>query len=190
MNGFDTLLAALDPDRERAGAAYEELRLRLVKFFSWEGCLHPEDWADEVLARVAKKLEAGESIENVIAYAAGVARFALKEAFRQEQRSRPLEGDFAAAPPVELPDPRLAECLTRCLSELPKDGRTLILDYYQGDAGARIRQRQAMAARLGVSLNSLRNRALRLRDRLEKCLTECTGRDVSPGSDTKKKGDA
>ena len=189
MSAFDQLLAAFDPDRDLAGQAYEGLRLRLLKFFSWEGCLHPEEWADEVLSRVAKKLESGEAIANVTAYAAGVARLALKEALRQQQRSRPLEGEFAIAP-VEIPDRRLADCLSRCLTDLPADGRILILDYYQGDAGGRIRQRQAMAQRLGISLNSLRNRALRLRDRLEKCLSECAGRDVSPVSDTKKKGDA
>lgn len=189
MSAFDQLLAAFHADREQAGRAYEEMRQRLVKFFSWEGCLHPEEWADEVLNRVARKLEAGEAIASVTAYAAGVARLALKEALRKQQRSRPLEGEFAVMP-VELPDQRLAECLTRCLSELPVDGRKLIVDYYQGDAGGRIRQRQAMAERLGISLNSLRNRALRLRDRLEKCLTECAGQDVSPATDTKKKGDA
>ncbi len=189
LTPFDLLLAALHLDREQAGIAHEELRVRLVKFFGWEGCLHPEDWADEVLARVSRKLESGENILNVTAYAVGVARLALKEALREQQRLRPLEGEFAVAP-VEIPDPRLADCLARCLQELPPEGRALILDYYQGDAGLRIRQRQTMATQLSISLNSLRNRALRLRDRLEKCLMNCGGRDVLALSDTKNRGEA
>lgn len=189
MTPFDLLLAALGPDREQAGVAHEELRIRLVKFFGWEGCLHPEDWAEEVLARVARKLESGEPIQNVTAYSVGVARLALKEALREQQRLRPLEGEFTAAP-MEIPDTRLADCLSRCLQELSPEGRTLILDYYQGDAAQRIRQRQTMAAALGISLNSLRNRALRLRERLEKCLMNCSGRDVLPISDTESRGEA
>lgn len=102
---------------------------------------------------------------------------------------RPLEGEFAIEQ-VEIPDARLADCLARCLQELSPEGRGLILDYYQGDAGVRIRQRQTMAAQLGISLNSLRNRALRLRDRLEKCLMNCSGRDVLPLSDTNDRGEA
>lgn len=188
MTAFDLLLAALHPDRDRAGEAYEQLRARLVKFFSWEGCLHPEDWADEVLARVASKIEAGEQILHLTAYTSGVARLALKEALRRQQRNLPIDRDFAAPPQVELEDPRRAACLKHCLHELPTDGRQLILDYYQGDGALRIRQRQAMADRLGISLNSLRNRALRLRDRLEKCLAECTARDVSRRDNTKEKG--
>lgn len=189
MSAFDQLLAALHADRDQAGQAYEDLRRRLLKFFAWEGCLHPEEWADEVLSRVARRIASGEAIVSVTAYTSGVARLALKEARRQEQRSQPLEGQFAVAP-VEPPDARLAGCLARCLDELPAASRALIVDYYQGDAGGRIRQRQAMAARLGISLNSLRNRALRLRDRLEKCLEECAGRDVSSVADTNRKGDA
>lgn len=192
MTAFDLLLAALDPDRDRAGVLYEELRLRLVKFFAWEGCADPDHWADEVLTRVARKLEGGEAIASIAAYAAGVARLALKEALRRQQRTLPLEHDVALPTPAEAEpdDPRANECLARCLHELPAEGRQLILDYYQGDGAQRIRQRHRMAGELGISLNSLRNRALRLRDKLEKCLAECLARDVSPRGNTKEKGDA
>jgi hypothetical protein len=34
---FDSLLARLDPDRERAGVLYEMLRRKLVQLFEWQG---------------------------------------------------------------------------------------------------------------------------------------------------------
>src|SRR4030095_8986131 len=50
------LLARLDPDPDRAGAAYEALRRALVKFFDWRGARVPEEGADETLDRLARQL--------------------------------------------------------------------------------------------------------------------------------------
>lgn len=185
---FDCLLAAFDADRDVAAGAYEQLRYRLVKFFSWEGARAPEDWADEVLDRVATRLVEGEAIASVPAYASGVARLALKEALRKQDRERPGVIEMPV-PPVEIPDHRSADCLTRCLDGLAADTRSFILEYYNGDASERIATRHRMADRLGISMNSLRNRALRLRDRLEICLNSCLeGRDGSPARDTSEQG--
>jgi hypothetical protein len=56
---FDKLLVSLDPDRERAGEKYEHLRGGLVCLFEWRGAPFPEDHADEVINRVARKLGEG-----------------------------------------------------------------------------------------------------------------------------------
>ena len=56
---FDRLLAALSADRAAAGVLYEQLRGRLVRFFHWEGCVHAEDLADEVLNRAAVRIASG-----------------------------------------------------------------------------------------------------------------------------------
>jgi DNA-directed RNA polymerase specialized sigma24 family protein len=176
---FDALLARLDSDRDRAAAGYESLRERLLRFFEWEGAVEAEELADEALTRLARRVAGGEAIQNLPAFAAGIARLIALE-HRRSVRRREL---------IVLPEPkedrsRADECLERCLQELPPDGRSLILRYYDGDAGARIRNRSRLAAELGISLNSLRNRALRLRDRLEKCLNDCLERDESRRSDT------
>src|SRR5258708_30616564 len=73
---FDRRLAALDPDRDRAATAYEELRRRLIGLLRWWGVPSAEDLADETLDRVARKLEGGVTIENgsIGAYVRGVAR--------------------------------------------------------------------------------------------------------------------
>lgn len=175
---FERLLVALSADRAAAGEAYEHLRLRLVKFFAWEDCRHPEDCADEALNRVARRLGAGEDVHNLPAYAAGVARLVLKEALRAQNREHSTVAEIPVQPAPE-PDEETARCLEECLNQLPKEGKQLILRYYEGDAAARIRNRQQMAGDLGVSLNSLRNRALRLRDKLEECMRSRLQRDTS-----------
>ena len=64
-----------------------------------------------------------------------------------------------------------AKCLEACFQEmLTPDEREFLLQYYEGDRQVRIQSRQRMAARLGIGLNALRNRALRLREKLETCL--------------------
>lgn len=187
---FDRLLEALGPGRDRAAEAYELLRRRLVKFFSWEGVRNPEDWADEVLDRMASRLLDGEPVVNAAAYASGIARLALKEALRKQDRERPGLVELPV-PPSGLPGDRTEACFGRCLDGLPADARSFILEYYQGDASARIATRHRMAARLGISMNSLRNRALRLRERLEVCLRSCLdGRDRSPFGGTGEQGGA
>lgn len=186
---FDALLRALHPDRAAAGEEYEKLRSRLVAFFRWEGCAAAEDWADEVINRVARRVAKGEAIRNLPAFVSGVARLAAREAGRRQAReSGNLIEMPAPAGAHAAADEHPAKCLDQCLNALDGDARDLILRYYDGDAEARIRNRKALAAELGISLNSLRNRALRLRDRLESCVGNCLeddSRDISGFKDTR-----
>ena len=69
------------------------------------------------------------------------------------------------------PDPILP-ILQACLQSLGADSAAFILEYYGADTGAkRIERRQRMAESSGVSVNALRNRALRIRLALEKCVS-------------------
>lgn len=52
---FEKLLLWLDRDRESAGRAYEQIRLRLIKIFYARKCSVAEELADETIDRVAKK---------------------------------------------------------------------------------------------------------------------------------------
>ncbi|BDC47929.1 hypothetical protein F183_A02450 [Bryobacterales bacterium F-183] len=186
---FDALLAALSPDgSSNAADAYEALRLRLIRFFTWEGCTLPEDAADETINRVAQKLAAGEKILNVLAYASGVARLVAKEALRGQSREQHRQVLHFPAPKPPEPDTAEQRCFEQSLSALPEESRQLLLDYYKFDAQARIAHRNRMAADRNISLNSLRNRALRLREKLETSIRQCLEskrRDVSPRRDTK-----
>lgn len=53
---FDALLAWLDPDRDRAGAKYEEIRRALIEYFACRKGPDPEALTDEVFDGVALNL--------------------------------------------------------------------------------------------------------------------------------------
>jgi hypothetical protein len=61
QSAFDRMLAELDPDRERAGEKYEQIRQKLMKFFQWRGCSSSaaEEHTDRTIDRVARKVEEG-----------------------------------------------------------------------------------------------------------------------------------
>src|SRR5262249_14687139 len=87
---FAKLLRWLDPDWERAGAKYETIRVKLIKYFEWRGSWLPEDHADETINRVARKLEEGETVRTgePYTYFQGVARLILLEALRGQEKER------------------------------------------------------------------------------------------------------
>jgi DNA-directed RNA polymerase specialized sigma24 family protein len=180
---FALLLERLGDHPERGGEGYESLRRALVRFFDWRGAHAPDECADETLDRLARRLDEEDAIADVRGYAHGIARLVLLEQWR---RPRELPGIEAAerlpsSPPTADDDPREA-CFERCLAELPAEGRALILEYYAADGRLKIEGRKRLAASLGLSDTALRNRAQRLRDRLERCIGRC----LAPGADTKR----
>ena len=69
-------------------------------------------------------------------------------------------------------EPRV-QCLERCLGNLSAENRELILQYYQGEKGAKIENRKSLTDRFKIPLNTLRMRALRLREKLQVCVENC-----------------
>jgi DNA-directed RNA polymerase specialized sigma24 family protein len=178
QEAFDRLLVAFDADRETAGRKYLEIRNHLTRFFEWRGCSFPEDHADETINRMAKRVSEGEAILNHSGYAMGVARLLLLEINKGRQREQSALAEIGAAPDVYVPEDdgesRLT-CLRSCLQTLSPDNRELILQYYQGEKGEKIENRKKLLQRLGIPVNTLRMRALRLRERLQACVEECVG---------------
>lgn len=179
---FALLLQRLGDDPERGGEGYESLRRALLRFFDWRGAPAPDVCADETLDRLARRLEEDASIEDVRGFAHGIARLVLLEQWRRPRELLSGEPDERLSAPEPSPDedPREA-CFERCLAELPEDARALILGYYAAEGRLKIDGRKSLAAALGVSDTALRNRAQRLRDRLERCIR----RRLDPGADTK-----
>lgn len=179
QEAFDKLLVAFDVDRETAGQKYLEIRNNLTRFFEWRGCSFPEDHADETINRMAKRVAEGEAILNHSGYAMGVARLLLLEINKGRQREQTALAEIGNAPEVYVPEDdgesRLI-CLRSCLQTLSPDNRELILQYYQGEKGEKIQNRKKLLDRLGIPVNTLRMRALRLRERLQSCVEECLGR--------------
>ncbi len=187
---FELLLAALAPERDAAAVRYEELRLRLIRVLRWERTSDPEALADEAFTRLARRLAEGETVAEVPAYLNGIARFLVKEDLAQRQKTLPLDGDHPARESGAQETERAHAALERCLATLDRPQRSLVLGYYEGDQLMRIRNRQRQAAALGLALNALRNRALRLREKLEACVRAQLGRDESRAAATRTKGTA
>jgi RNA polymerase sigma factor (sigma-70 family) len=182
------LLARLDTDHERAGQKYEHIRQGLVTFFECRGGFSPEDQADETINRVARRLSEGKEIytENPASYFYGVARNVLKEHWEIPQpasdslETLPQFKDLADDPARNAQrqsernlEEQQLECLERCMRELASKDRDLISDYYQGETSLKIRNRKSLAEKLGIPVNALRIRALRIREKLEDCVGRC-----------------
>jgi DNA-directed RNA polymerase specialized sigma24 family protein len=166
---LNALLARLDPDPVAAGEEYEDLRRALLKFFSWHQIPDAESSVDEALDRVARRLDTGHTIEDVRAFAYGVARLVRLERQRQSAAMPTTSDEWLAAqaaPPQPDDFDGRDACLQRCLGQLTETDRDLIVTYYVGMGRERIDGRARLAATLGLSENALRLRAQRLRDRL------------------------
>lgn len=176
------MLERLDSDTARAAEKYEQLRFKLVKIFLWKGCpeSNADALADVVIDRVAAKLSQGEQIQNINAYACEVLRFVWLE-HRRKQKEDAAGDDLPETkvePEIEIfhdPDLRL-RCLRNCMAETVSDekDKILIVGYYDADAGDKLKNiRKSLAEKLGLTMTTLKVKACRLRERLEKCINEC-----------------
>src|SRR5262249_249338 len=109
----------------------------------------------------------------------GVARMLLLEINKERAREQLALGELPSPEtgPAEdasgdLSEARL-ECLRSCLQGLSAANRELIIGYYQGEKGAKISNRKRLTEEFGVGLNTLRMRALRLREKLQGCVEDC-----------------
>ncbi len=179
QEAFDKLLLAFGDDRDSGAEKYLEIRSNLTRFFEWRGCPFPEDHADETFNRLARKVAQGEEIQNLAGYAMGVARLLLLEIIKGRQREQSALNELgAASEATSEPDDgehRLT-CLRSCLETLPPDNRELIIQYYQGEKSNKIKARKKLTEQLGIPVNTLRMRALRLRERLQVCVEDCLSR--------------
>lgn len=177
-DAFAALLARLRADGA-AGSGYESLRRRLIRYFRLHDPARAEELVDVVFERLARKIHVGTEIASVPLYALGIARMVLRETRAQDARRRAAETDptFPAEPdPAETAQREaVAAALGTCLDEAGTASRGLILAYYAADGAARIAIRQRLADEAAISLNALRNRALRLRSALEDCVRHRLG---------------
>jgi DNA-directed RNA polymerase specialized sigma24 family protein len=173
------LLIALDADPARASERYEALRARLMRVFMWERQIDAEALADEAMDRVARRVDEGVELIDVAAYAHRVAELMLLEARRAGRRREAALDTHARLSPSDLSSAAVEQrhaCLEACLAQLTGEQRDLILRYYSADGRQRIEEREALAHAHGIPLGALRNRALRLREKLEACIMSCLSR--------------
>lgn len=170
--GFERLLALFGIGDAVRNERYSRLRRNLIHFFSKSHCPFPEDLADEVIERVARRLEEGIQVraEALQFYCGGVARILYREFLRDRHAQADRASRLAVAlgewaePAGEWRERQLA-CLDDCLALLTAGERLLLLAYYQGNDLAE--ERQKICRERSVSPNSLRLRTHRLRRRVE-----------------------
>lgn len=180
---FDRLLLWLDPDRNRAGEKYEEIRTNLMRRFRQLRATDPEDLTNRTIDRAAKKLpEIIDIYQNDPAkYFYAIAYYIYRERrhpymFVTLDTDLPSSGHSGSNPPFDddgLDDELLSQCLDECLGHLTPAVREMILRYYHGERDVKIRTRQLMAEQMGIKLANLRLKVQRVRSRLKTCILEC-----------------
>lgn len=167
----------MSPDREEAANRYELLRRKLIRFCESNRAIAAEDGADEIINRVARKIDEGVTIANVFSYSYGVAKMVLKEFWREGDRIRTLAETFYSTTNfgevVNQDDDARLRCFDSCLEQLSKENQKLLLDYYREERDAKIELRRKLAEQMKIPLNALRIRVHRLRRTLEECVKAC-----------------
>jgi RNA polymerase sigma factor (sigma-70 family) len=175
---LDVFLARLDPDRDRAGQSYEQLRRKLVTFFRCHGCWDAEGLVDETIDRAIRRL--GEiEVHDLVSFIRGVARHVASEIHKIRIQVVPLD---AAPEPFrhdstdidkQATDEKQLRCLEKCSVQLSERDRDLIFEYYKYEKSQKIENKRKMAEAMGITLGGLRVRAFRARQQLEDCITNC-----------------
>lgn len=178
---FDKLLESLNSDRDLAGVEYEHLRHALIMFFQHHNCLFPEDLADKTLDRVARKMGEGNAISDLNRYCFGVAKFiALEDSHKrleQDVFTKDIVNDLSLRATASgnldhsLHQEQRLDCLRHCLKTLSIADREFLIRYYDYP-----RDHKELATQFGISPNSMRVRAYRLRSAILACMNGCMDR--------------
>ena len=167
---FDRLLLWLDPNPERAGELYEKIRWRLIAILASRGCRVPEELADEIIDRVARRVA---DIEVTYVGDKSLYFLGVMNNVHHEYLKRPRLSELAPPPEDSAVKEQTYMCLDRCVARLAPHAREIIEQYYTADKRAKITLRKRIAAALGISNSNLRLRALRIRAKLQTCIEQC-----------------
>lgn len=185
---FNNLLRHFDANVNRAAELYELMREQLIKFYESRGCQSASELTDEAFNRVTRKISEGTEIaeSSIGAYLYSVARNILKEYWHSTGLQTVELNDLSPAHhPAENPEhteeamenrlehERLLECLESCVQRLSPAEHQMIVAYYQGETSLKIENRKKLAEQFQLTLNSLRTKVFRIRERLEKCVEAC-----------------
>lgn len=188
---LNKLLSSINTNLEVSAQKYIQIQEKLIKFFEYQGCLIPEEQADETINRVIKKIDQGEVIapENINKYIHSVSVNVLREYWRKKDKQPesleqlPTDVTFSVDPKKiqeqteeKYYKEKQLECLELCLQSLEETEQTLIYDYYQKQGREGIENRGTLAQKMGIPLLGLRVKIHRLREKLERCVTNCVAK--------------
>jgi DNA-directed RNA polymerase specialized sigma24 family protein len=192
---FKDLLSSLDNDHEKASLIYEDIRIRLVRQFRASQSLIPEEQADEVFNRVARRISQGDFVldqQNPRAYFHQTARFVLLE-HQRKNRCKILgldelaESDEPSYNPVEafekaqerLQNKRGLNAIRECRKNLSDDDLKILDDYNAATSATTGKDKRHLHERLAGDLGKSRNALKIVIVRLRKKLIECAKKKLA-----------
>jgi len=171
---FAKLLAWFHSDPDEAARTFTLTQSRLIRVFAARGCIDSESLADEVVNRVAVRIDMvktnfSDPFRCCLAFVENVHR---------EYRREEMQQQTAITPPPPRPSHELQredDCLSDCLAGLTQAERSLFEHYFQGEKRVRINGRKKLAEELLLTANALRLRAHHLRKHMLECMVTCLG---------------
>ncbi len=180
LEDFEALLGWLSANREEAGRQYEKIREGLIRFFRFRGCADPQVLADETINRVAVKVSTFDSSKNVktITYFYGFASNIYLEYIRTtksrevqlETEHLPASRNFDAMDDSSVTE---CDCLENCLTKLPREESSLVIQYYGQEKNEKFAVRKKLADGMNLRMPALHTRVFRIRSVLRDCIKEC-----------------
>lgn len=169
---FEKLLLWFDSDRDAAGLRLNVIQTRLIQIFVSRGCVDAESLADEVINRVAVRIDSCVTkYSDPLRCCLGFLDNVYLEYLREQRKIQDAQPPPEPRPPDELE--KEDHCLRRCLGDLQPAERDLFKRYFEGESRVRINARRKLAEELKLTANALRIQAHRIRKRLLVCMEEC-----------------
>ncbi len=170
---FRILLEALKSHSNDAGGAYTNLRNSLVRYFQIKGDTEADEAADEVLDRVALKLSQNTEIKNLTAYSFGVAQIIYLERLRTAAKNKKAQTEFYAARERQSDDDLQDDLIyfRECFQKLSVEEKKFMQDYFPELPFTELTShREKLCVEKKLSINNLRIKIYRLKQRLEDCV--------------------
>ena len=163
---FEDLLLNLEPQSPTVEKAFQHVRLKLIKFFSWRRCDEPDALADETISRLLKSFSTEQKPlpDKPYSYVYAVATNVFREWMRGIKKHAVLVDLDESIPSP----PRIDDCQRECLKRLSVKQLELLEAYYLDRE-----PRETLAQSEGVSLNVLRLQIHRLKYKFRLCYEDC-----------------
>jgi RNA polymerase sigma factor (sigma-70 family) len=153
-------------------------------FFQSNKCTDLDDLVIEVFYRVAAKLRSEEILDLVpycVAFAKNIVSEVQKKTWRLSSLDDlPVEGagladlhDHEEEIVDKIDRERMIACVRRCIAALRPDEQKLVIEYYDTYKGEQIDWRKKLAKNAGLTMETLRTRMNRLRERIEPLVKQC-----------------
>ena len=177
---FQLFLLWLHPEMDQAAEKHETIRAGLYRFFAQRNYHDCDHLVDVTIGRVIAKIETIHLHSNVTqsGYIRGYAQHVYLEALRhnKEEQLDPVNDQNKFSQP-ELLDPLTPEqdlsCHQQCLAKLKPEDIELLRKYYAPNRDRRESSRQKMAEEIGVTIDNLRVKVMRRREKLKTCVAGC-----------------